>query len=122
MLSKILGVLLMTLLFAKGASASDPVGQHGGRMVHAGDYHVEMVTKSGVVDIYLADHANKAVPSQGYKGLAILAIDGKSERIILEPAGNSRLSGKAAGELPDTPKGVVQITRPNGKTVQARFN
>ena len=32
------------------------------------------------------------------------------------------LAGKAAAALPAQPKGVVQITPPAGKTVQAKFN
>jgi len=122
MISRILGALLMILLVADGGSASDVQAQHGGRAVEASEYHVEMVAKAGVVDVYLADHDNKAVPSAGYKGLAILVVDSKSQRIVLEPAGGSRLSGKASGELPTAPKGVVQIILPNGKTAQARFN
>lgn len=122
MISRILGALLMILLSAEGGSASDIQAQHGGRAVDAGQHHVEMVTNAGVVDVYLADHDNKAVSSAGYRGLAILVVDGKSQRIVLEPAGGSRLSGKASGDLPTAPKGVVQITLPNGKTAQARFN
>lgn len=81
-----------------------------------------MVAKAGVVDVYLANHDNKAVPSAGYKSLAILVIDGKSRRIVLETAGESRLTGKISGQLPAAPKDGVQITPPNGKTAQARFN
>jgi hypothetical protein len=122
MISRILGALLIILLLADGGSASEIHAQHGGRAVDAGEYHVEMVAKAGVVDVYLVGHDNKAVSSAGYKGLAILVVDGKSQRIVLEPAGGSRLSGKAGGELPTAPKGVVQIIPPNGKTAQARFN
>ena len=96
--------------------------QHGGRAVEAGEYHVELVTKADAVDVYLPITTTRRSASAGYKGLAILVVDGKSQRIVLEPAGKSRLSGKAAGALPSAPKGVVQITPPNGKTVQARFN
>jgi len=122
MAPKILAALLMVLLLATKGSASDVVSQHGGRAVEAGEYHVELVAKAGTVDVYLADHANKTVRSTGFKGLAILVVDGKSQRIVLTPAGESRLSGKATGELPSALKGVVQITLPSGKTVQARFN
>ena len=123
MISRILGALLMILLLANGGFASDAISQHGGRVADAGEYHVELVAKADTVDVYLADHDNKAVRSAaGYKGLAILIVDGKSQRIVLAPAGESRLSGKATAALPSAPKGVVQITPPNGKTVQARFN
>jgi len=119
---KILAALSMVLTLAGNAAASDVVSQHGGRAVEAGEYHVELVAKADTVDVFLADHGNKAVRSTGFKGLAILMVDGKSQRIVLAPAGESRLSGKAAGALPGAVKGVVQITLPSGKTVQARFN
>jgi len=95
-------------------------GKHGGQMVEAGDYHVELVTNDGVVEVYVSDHDDKPVEIKGYKGLAILSVSGKSQRIVLE-AGEDRLTGKAAGALPAQPKGVVQITPPGGKTVSAKF-
>jgi len=122
MISRMTVALVSSFLFATGALATDAVSQHGGRVVEAGEYHVEIVSKAGTVDVFLADHSNKAVRSTGHKGLAILVVEGKSQRIVLEPADESKLSGKAAGDLPGAPKGVVQITLPGGKTVQARFN
>ena len=122
MISRILGALLMILLLVNGGSATDAVSRHGGRAVGAGDYHVELVAKADVIEVYLADHDNKAIRSAGHKALAILVVEGKSQRIVLEPAGESRLSGKLTGGLPGAPKGVVQLTLPNGKTVQARFD
>ena len=44
----------------------------------------------------------------GYKGLAILIVGGKAARIPLAPAGNDPLTGAAAAELKDEPKGAVQ--------------
>ena len=104
------------------AAASEMKSHHGGRMAEAGEYHVELVSKADAVEVHLADHDNKAVASASHKGLAILNIDGKSQRIVLSPAGASRLSGKSTGAIQGAPKGVVQITLPNGKTVQARFD
>jgi hypothetical protein len=95
-------------------------GPHGGRMADAGDYHVELVAKDGGIEVYVVDHDDKPVAIKGYKGLAILSVSGKSQRIVLE-AGDDRLTGKAAGALPAQPKGVVQITPPGGKTVSAKF-
>jgi hypothetical protein len=96
--------------------------EHGGRVVMAGAFHVELVAKDGTIEVHLIDHSDKPMTVSGYKGLAILAIDGKSQRIVLEPAGEAQLSGKAAGALPSRPKGVVQITPPDGKVVSARFD
>jgi hypothetical protein len=111
------------VLLAVGSSAAHEVkaGPHGGRVVEAGDHHVELVMKNNMVDVFLTDHNDKAVPASGYKGIVIVAIDGKSQRIVLAPVDSTRLSGQAAGAMPAQPKGVVQITQPNGKTVQAKF-
>ncbi len=117
-------LLLAAALIATPALAQDGhmKAAHGGRVVEAGAYHVEMLSKDGQIDVYLADHDNKPKSAKGYKGVAILAIDGKSTRVVLESSDGAKLSGKAAGALPAAPKGVVQITEPGGKTVQARFN
>jgi len=117
-----LTALVITALLATAGYAHDIKPQHGGRTAEAGDYHVELVTKSDVVEVHLADHDNKAIPAAGHKGIAILNIDGKSQRIVLAPDADSRLTGKASGSIQGNPKGVVQITPPKGKTVQARVN
>ena len=109
------------LALAVPALAHAPKPKHGGRVVEAGDYHVEMVAKDGVVEVHVIDHNDKPVTISGFKGLAILAVGGKSQRIVLEPAGE-RLSGKAEAALPAQPKGVIQITPPGGKVVNARFD
>ena len=109
-------------LLSMPALAHDANGVHGGRLVDAGDYHVELVTKGTDVDVYVLDHDNKPVPTAGYKAIAILSAVGKSVRIVLTPADASKLTGKSETALPSAPKGVVQITPPNGKTVQAKFN
>ena len=113
---------LAIVLPALPASAHDPKPRHGGAVVMAGTYHVELVVKDGQVDVYLVGHDDKPVAVTGRKGVAILMAGGKSVRVPLEPAGSERLSGKAAEARPAAPKGVVQITEPAGGTVQARFN
>jgi L-asparaginase II len=113
--------LLAVLAAATPASAHDAKSLHGGRIVFAGNFHVEMVAKGDTIDVYLVDHNNKQMALAGYKGVAILAIDGQSQRIALETADGTKLTGKAAGALPAQPKGVVQITPPKGNTVSAKF-
>ncbi len=97
-------------------------GPHGGRVVEAGDYHVELVAKESLIEVFLTDTGDKPVTPAGFKGVAILVIGGKSARVALEATDDTRLSGKAASALPTEPKGVVQITTPGGKTTQAKFN
>jgi hypothetical protein len=110
------------ILIASPVLAHAPKSKHGGRIAAAGNYHVEMVAKDGAIQVHLIDHNDKPVTVSGYKGVAILAVDGKSQRIALEPSGNALLSGKAAGALPAQPRGVVQITPPDGKVVSAKFD
>ena len=98
-----------------------PIAYHGGQAFEAGDYHLEWVSKGEIVEVYLTDHDNKAVSATGHKGIAIILVDGKAQRIPLEPDGQNRLSGKASSSLPTSVKGVVQVTRPNGKTVQGKL-
>lgn len=121
--AKILAVLALTAVVVPfAAEAHDPHARHGGRIVHAGNFHVELVAKGTTVEAFLIGHDDKPMLADGYKGVAILAIDGKSQRVPLAPAGNNRLTGDAATSLPENPKGVVQITSPAGATTNAKFN
>jgi hypothetical protein len=102
--------------------AHDHKGPNGGRVEDAGTYHIELVSKSDKVELFVSDANLKPIPATGFKAIAIFAVDGKSQRILLEPAGSARLSGTATAALPARPKGVVQLTGPDGKTAQAKFN
>ena len=97
-------------------------GPHGGRVVEAGDYHVELVAQQSLVDVFLTDASDKPIAPAGFKGVAILVVGGKSVRVTLEPMANTSLAGKAPSALPADTRGVVQITSPQGKTVQAKFH
>ena len=113
--------LLVSASFAANAHAPK-VGHNGGRQADAGAFHVEIKPEGKSLAVYLRDHTDKAVATDGFKGTAILMIEGKAERIPLAPAGENRLSGTANVPLPAEPKGAVQITTPTGSTVQGRFN
>jgi hypothetical protein len=119
------GTLLLAAALAVlpvAAYAHATKGVHGGSVGDAGSFHVELVSEGTVLQVYLRDHAEKAIDSRGYKGTAIIVIDGKAERIILTPSGGNSLKGTASVNIPKTPKGAVQITTPTGSTVQAKFN
>jgi hypothetical protein len=95
-------------------------GPHGGRVVENKDFHVELVTKQTSVEVYLTDSKEKEMAPTGYKGIAILTVGGKAQRIELTPA-QDKLTGTSPVALPAQPKGVVQVTAPNGKTGQVKF-
>lgn len=114
--------LVCVLSLAIPALAHDAKGPNGGRLADAGPYHVEMVVKQGTIEVFVSDDKEKPVVASGFKGLAILVIAGKSERIVLEPSGNDRLKGSASTSVPDNAKGVIQLTAPDGRVSQAKFN
>ena len=47
---------------------------------------------------------------------------GEWATVVLTPVDGVRLSGNATAALPNQPKGVVQLTGPDGKTIQAKFD
>ena len=110
------------LLAAMPAYAHDPKPAHGGRVAEAGPYHVELVAKDNAIEIFLIGENDKLVDAKGFKGVAILNLGGKAERITLAPSEKNNLTGTAATALPDKPKGAVQLTAPDGKTATAKFN
>jgi hypothetical protein len=121
-LNHIIAVALFTVMTVAPASAHAPkLGANGGAQADAGSFHVEIVPQGTILQVFLRNHADKAVPTDGYKGLAIFVIDGKPQRIPLAPAGDNKLTGISALAVPSQPKGAVQITTPAGSTMQAKF-
>ena len=104
------------------ARAHEPrKGPHGGILVDAGAYHVELAITGMTVDVYISDGADRPVPAAGFRAMAILVIDGKTQRIVLGPADGNRLTGQSSAAASGAPKGAVLLTAPDGKTAQARI-
>ncbi|MFH6786185.1 MULTISPECIES: hypothetical protein [Methylobacterium] len=116
------GALAIALPFcAHQACAHEGNGDKGGRIVDAGPYHIELVTKDRRVEVWVYDAKEKAVSPAGFKGTAILVVGGKPARVVLTPA-EARLTGEAEVSLGANPKGVVQITGPDGAAASGKFN
>ncbi len=114
-------LIASSLLLATVALAHEAIGPNGGRLVDAGNLHVELVPKGRAVDVFVSDANEKPVSVEGYKGTAVLVIGGKPHRIQLAPAKDNRLSGTAEVDVPSSVKGAVQMQLPNGSSVQGRF-
>jgi len=116
-------LVLAATLFISPALAHEPrIGPRGGPLVDAGSYHVEVVTQDKLIEVFVSDLADKPLPAKDFKALAILAHEGKANRIALTPsADGSRLTGAAEIPLPKRIKGAVQLTSPDGKTATATF-
>jgi hypothetical protein len=114
--------LVFSLLLATSATAHGPAkGTHGGIQVDAGDYHVEIVPGGKTLTLYMNDKEEKAIDAKGLRAVGLFVVGGKAQRIELTSAGANKLTGTAPVDLPATLKGSVQITLPDGKTVQAKF-
>ncbi len=85
-------LIASSLLLATVALAHEAIGPNGGRLVDAGNLHVELVPKGRAVDVFVSDANEKPVSVEGYKGTAVLVIGGKPHRIQLAPAKDNRLS------------------------------
>jgi len=115
---KILAALLIATLPAAAHEVTK--GPNGGRVVEAGPYHVELVVETRAVAVYLTDADSKPVAAAGFKGVALLTVSGKAQRIVLAPK-DDHLTGPSPVALPAAVKGVVQITAPDGKTAQGKY-
>lgn len=109
------------LIVASPALAHETKGPNGGRVVDAGEYHVELVVGAAQVAVFLTDGSDQPVAASGFKGTAILMADGKAQRIALEPGQNNQLKGQSSAALPADAKGAVQLTAPDGKSAQGQF-
>ncbi len=103
------------------ALAHSPKAGSGAMIADAGNYHVELQPNGSSLTVLLTDQADKPVAADGHKGTAVFVIGGKSQRISLTPAGGNKLTGTAEMAMPARPKGAVQITKPDGNSVQAKF-
>jgi len=121
-LSQIAAVALLIVTTSIASAHAPKIGAHGGAQADAGSFHVEILPQGATLQVFLRDHSDKAVLTDGYKGTAIFVIDGKPQRIPLTSAGENKLTGSSTVSIPSDPKGAVQIITPSGTTVQAKFN
>lgn len=123
-MKKLVPVLSILAMAASTALAHEATtGPNGGLKVDAGNrYHAELVAR-GTPDVvlFLYDANDKPIASTGFRGNAILVIDGKTQRFELQPTDGSRLIGTAPVAVPAGVKGAVQLTAPDGTTAQAKF-
>ncbi len=122
-MKKFLAALVICLLVPSASLAHEPrPGPNGGLKVDAGNYHAELLADgTDTVTVFLFDANDQPVESAGFKGNAILIINGKPARFALDPASGQKLVGKAPGPVAAGVKGAVQLTLPDGGTVQAKF-
>ena len=120
---RIKALALALMLLALPALAHEPRnGPNGGALVDAGSYHIEVIGRGTALEVLVSDATDKPLQATGFKALAILVIDGKTQRIALEPTPDGKkLVGTAPAALTAV-KGAVQLTDKDGKTSTGRVN
>ena len=101
----------------------------GGQLRMAGDYHFELVLardakepKDNPVLVYVTDHADKKIPTQGATGkVTLVGKGGFKAEVALAPDGDNRLKGTARYASDPSLVAVVQVTITGKKAEQARF-
>lgn len=78
---------------------------HGGQALAAGPYHLELVAKSGSLVLYVTDHADKAIPTDGAKAKATIqqGYEKAKMQVELEPSGDNTLTGTGAFTINQDP-------------------
>lgn len=121
--------LCATLLGAVPAGAhtakqSGPVKAiHGGQSLSAGPYHLELVAKDGELILYVTDHSDKAIITDGARAKATIqqGFEKAKTQVELEPSGENTLKG--TGEFTITPETgiIVFLKLPEQEAYAARF-
>src|SRR5262249_59344324 len=106
--SKLLATAAFLIAALPAAAHEVSKGPNGGRVVEAGPYHVELVVETKAIAVYISDAKEKPISAAGFKGLAILTIGGKAQRIELTPAHNP-LSGSSPVAVPAQVNGVLPL-------------
>jgi hypothetical protein len=121
---RILAALFGALLLLPAAVlAHEPrKGPNGGDLVDAGTYHIEVVGKDTVVEVYVSDSLDRPLKASDFKALAIMVIDGKTHRIPMEPTADGSKFTALAPAVITRVRGAVQLTDSTGKAATGRVN
>lgn len=115
-------IFAAVLAAAPAALAHEPdTGPNGGKRVDGGPFHVELAPEGAKVRVFVSGPNYEPVSVAGFSGTAMLVIDGKPTRVMLEPAGDGMLAGDAGAPVPAAAQGAIQLKAADGKTLQAKF-
>ncbi|HEX8874868.1 MAG TPA: hypothetical protein VF780_09590 [Nitrosospira sp.] len=94
---------------------------HGGQTRMAGPYHLELVAKDKEIVLYVMDHADQNLSTEGGAGKATVQNGKVKTSIRLEPAGDNTLKG--TGDFTVTPESAVAVfvELPGQEVTAARF-
>jgi hypothetical protein len=119
------GTLLVAVpVGAHSARHAEPVKAfHGGQSLAAGPYHLELVAKDGELILYVADHSDKAIPSDGARAKATIqqGFEKAKIQVELEPSGDNTLKGTGTFTINQDTGIMVFLKLPDQDAYAARF-
>lgn len=121
----ILLIIMLTVTFSTFAQHSGGDHKHGsphgGTVKSAGDFHIEVSVKDGMVMAYLLDANEKAMKNKAVTGTAVIQMaDGKTSTITLTPSGNEGFV-YTLDKVKKYNKAIVTF-KTGGKTASASFD
>ena len=96
---------------------------HGGQLRMAGPYHLELVAKDKELLLYVTDHADVNIPTEGGVAKATVQLGRAKTRttVVLEPAGDNVFKGSGEFTLKPQSVIVVFVKLPEQEAQSARF-
>lgn len=94
---------------------------HGGQVRMSGPYHLELVAGAGELVVYVTDHANNEISTEGAKGSASISSGGATTTAGLTPAGGNRFKAKLDAAIGPGTTIAVAVTMPGEPTAAASF-
>jgi hypothetical protein len=121
-------ILIAMMLMASFATFAQHSGgdhkhgsPHGGTVKSAGDFHIEVSVKDGMVMAYLLDGKEKEMKNTGVTGTAVIQMaDGQTSTITLIPSGTEGFM-YTLDKTKKYNKAIVTFTT-TGKTASASFD
>jgi len=96
---------------------------HGGQARAAGPYHLELVAKDGELLLYVTDHSDQPIPTDGAKAKATIqhGYEKANLQVELEPSGDNTLKGSGDFTV-NTDTGIMIFLKlPDQDAHAARF-
>lgn len=109
---------------AHSAKHAEPVKSiHGGQSLAAGPYHLELVAKDGELLLYVTDHSDKPILTDGAKAKATIqqGFENATTQVELVPAGENTLKGTGTFTLAPETGIIVFLKLPQRDAHAARF-
>ena len=96
---------------------------HGGQARAAGPFHLELVATDGDLMLYVTDHSDKAIPTEGAKAKATIqqGYEKANVQIELEPSGDNTMKGNGDFAINSDTGIMIFLKLPNQDAYAARF-